>query len=87
MSRKQPSIFVTDTNYCQIQETAPIQARERGPIVSIESREDANALRGLGLTDYLCTFASSREILSTGDTKNWVPAFAGMTDGLSRFHE
>ena len=51
------------------------------------SREAAKAQRGQGLPLYLCAFTASREILPVGDTKNRVPAFAGMTDGLGRLHD
>jgi len=53
----------------------------------IESREDAKAQRAWDLTLYLCVFASSREILSIGSIKHWVPAFAGTTDGLGSIHD
>jgi len=51
------------------------------------SREAAKAQRGQGLPHYLCAFAASREILSIGYPKNWVPAFAGMTDSLGPLHD
>lgn len=51
------------------------------------SREAAKAQRGQGLPHYLCAFAASREILSIGYPKNWVPAFAGMIDSLGPLHD
>ncbi|ATW02917.1 hypothetical protein CHN51_04745 [Sphingorhabdus sp. YGSMI21] len=54
-------------------------------VAVIESREAAKAQRDQDLPHYLRAFADSRELLSTGDTKNRVPAFAGMTDELGHF--
>ena len=78
---------VIGAGWMQINQCTHYHPRVCNGIALIGSREDAKAQRGRDSTHYLCGFASSREILSIGYIKHWVPAFAGMTDGLGPIHD